>query len=109
MRILIVDDNPEVAETFAGFCRAAGQEPTVVGSRGRCLRTLPDDYRPDRILVDASLPREFIQQIFDRYHVPAVGITGGPPANVNTRGIPVLTKPTEPATVLAALEHAGGN
>ena len=107
LKILVVDDNAEVGDSFAQAFAALGCEVKVIGSRGRCLTTLPGDWRPDRVLIDASMPEGWIRQIRGRFPVPTVGITGGPVTPAALADVKILEKPSQPAAVLAELEKAG--
>ncbi len=105
MNILVVDDNPEVADSFADAFTEMGHRVEVIGNKGRCLETVPKQFTPDALLLDASMPSVFLLKVLARYHTPAVGISGGKDSNLPGR-IPMIEKPSEPSLILAALESA---
>jgi CheY-like chemotaxis protein len=55
MRVLVVDDEPDVGAVFRDFLLELGHEPLLVGSAEAALKTLETD-RPDAIILDIHLP-----------------------------------------------------
>jgi PAS domain S-box-containing protein len=51
-RVLVVEDNPEVAEVAAGLLELLGSEPRVVSSAEAALRALQEGERPDLMFSD---------------------------------------------------------
>lgn len=64
MRVLIVEDEPDVGAVFRDFLLELGHEPVLVGTAEAALSRLETD-RPDAILLDITLPGlsglEFLQ------------------------------------------------
>lgn len=64
MRVLIVEDEPDVSAVFRDFLVELGHEPFLVRSAEAALRSLEQD-RPDAIILDIHLPGlsgiEFLQ------------------------------------------------
>ena len=54
-RVLIVDDNPDVADSMALLARSWGHE-VVVARNGPSALELADRFHPERVLVDIGLP-----------------------------------------------------
>ncbi|GAA5072569.1 two-component system OmpR family response regulator [Thermocatellispora tengchongensis] len=54
-RILVVDDEPNLADLVAMALRYEGFEVAAVGSGGRALALVPE-FRPDLIVLDIMLP-----------------------------------------------------
>lgn len=80
MRVLVVEDEVDVADVFSDYLTELGHEPTVVRSAEAALGRLQTD-RPDAILLDLNLPGmsgvEFLQlkRIRDA-GVPIVAVSG---------------------------------
>ncbi len=55
-RVLVVDDNQDVANSFAMLLNAMGHEVRVVYDGAAALEAVPD-FQPDVILLDIGLPR----------------------------------------------------
>jgi PAS domain S-box-containing protein len=54
-RLLVVDDNMDVAESFAALLRALGHEATAVFSSAEALDAV-EAFRPDVVFLDIGLP-----------------------------------------------------
>jgi CheY-like chemotaxis protein len=55
MRVLVVEDEPDVGGVFRDFLLELGHEPVLVRSAEAALRTL-ETHRPDAIILDITLP-----------------------------------------------------
>jgi len=55
MRVLVVDDEPDVGAVFRDFLAELGHEPLLVRSAEAALQTL-ETHRPDAIILDIHLP-----------------------------------------------------
>jgi signal transduction histidine kinase/DNA-binding response OmpR family regulator len=55
LRILVVDDHPDAAESMAALMQAAGHQPTVAHD-GPSAIALASRVRPDVVLLDIGLP-----------------------------------------------------
>ncbi|HVQ30016.1 MAG TPA: ATP-binding protein, partial [Vicinamibacteria bacterium] len=56
LRILVVDDNRDAAETLGVLLTALGATASVVGSGAEALAQL-DSFRPDTVLLDIGMPQ----------------------------------------------------
>ena len=69
MRVLIVEDSPAEAETFADLVAHHGHDPLVAASAEAALDTLAK-WAPDAVLLDISLPgmrwEEFLRILSER-------------------------------------------
>jgi len=54
--LLIVDDDPLVADSLAVFLRSRGYEVSVQTDSNRALRALKDGLRADLLLTDVNMP-----------------------------------------------------
>src|SRR4051794_26591452 len=54
--VLVVDDEPTIAEVVCRYLERAGYEARVAGDGQRALE-LPDAHRPDLVVLDLMLPR----------------------------------------------------
>lgn len=116
VRILVVEDVPDIREVFAVLLRAEGGEVTATGS-GREAADLVHQHDFDVVLSDIGLPDVpgdvLIRQIRAACRVPVrvVAITGyGEPFTSRARQAgadAVLTKPVEWSRVLAQLRDPG--
>lgn len=55
--VLIIDDDPEFAESVATVCQTAGYEVKVASTPERALATVAE-RRPDGILLDVMFPED---------------------------------------------------
>jgi DNA-binding response OmpR family regulator len=112
-KILIVEDQPSIAELMDLHLRATGYEVAVAEDAivaGRMIL----EARPDLLLVDVSLPymsgHDFVATLVADQtipHIPVIFITGdqsfGPRAAMLGAG--VITKPCEAGTLVALVER----
>lgn len=54
-RILVVEDNPDVAETMSALLQAAGHEVTAANNGPAALKKV-EEFAPDLVLLDIGLP-----------------------------------------------------
>jgi two-component system CheB/CheR fusion protein len=116
MRILLVEDAPDIREVFAVLLRVEGAEVTATGS-GREAAELASRNDFDVILSDLGLPDMpgdvLIRQILGtaRRRTRVIVVTGyGEPYLTRARQAGaevVLTKPVEWTRVLEALDRPG--
>jgi PAS domain S-box-containing protein len=57
-KVLVVEDNPAVAETAAGLLEQLGSRPLVVNSAAAALRALREGERPDIVFSDIVMAGE---------------------------------------------------
>lgn len=78
-RILIVDDEPEVAAVVAAIVRREGYEPATAANAETALKQV-DARPPALILLDVMLPGmdgfEFLRALRRRSEVPVIFLTG---------------------------------
>lgn len=55
MRILVVEDVPDVAATFAALLRAYGHRTQVAGDGANALR-IAREFKPEIVFIDIGLP-----------------------------------------------------
>ena len=55
VRILVVDDDPDIAEYFSMFLEDNGYEVQTACSEASALRTI-EDFEPNAILIDVMMP-----------------------------------------------------
>ncbi len=116
MRVLVVDDNPLVAEATAATLVAGGHAVEVAASAEAAL----DRHRPggwDLVLTDLRLPGMDGWALVERLRilepVLRVGLlTGWPPAEGEAGALArgaccLLTKPVDPVELLRQVELAG--
>jgi DNA-binding NtrC family response regulator len=82
MRILIVDDEPTVAEALAEAVRRQGHEALVTHQGAESLLAIRDDF-PDGVFLDLIMPGmsgvEVLRRIRDEWPgLPVVLVTGYP-------------------------------
>jgi CheY-like chemotaxis protein len=118
LRVLVVDDNVDQAESMAMLLRAAGQEVRVVYSGAHALATAAE-YRPQVVLLDIGLPeidgyeiaRRLRQDpLFER--LPLIAMTGYGQDTDRQRSLAAgfdhhLVKPADPQRLRELLEQLG--
>jgi signal transduction histidine kinase len=98
-RILLVDDDPMVAETTVGMLEVLGHRVTVASSAGRALEMLVADAAVDLVITDYAMPgmtgKELAQRIREtRPGLPVVLASGyAELAAQDDSGLPRLDKP----------------
>jgi two-component system, chemotaxis family, CheB/CheR fusion protein len=116
MRILVVEDAPDIRDVFTVLLRAEGAEVIATGS-GREAAAIVDDGRFDVVLSDLGLPDipgdVLIRQIIatSRGRTRVVAVTGyGEPFVTRARQAGadvVFTKPVEWTRILDYLKRPG--
>jgi CheY-like chemotaxis protein len=102
-RVLIVEDEPDVAEVVADVLEAGGYAPLIAGNGHEALELLRGGYRPHLIILDMMMPvvdgrafRREQQRIPEIADIPVVlltadGHTAQKAAAIGAHGY--LTKP----------------
>jgi PAS domain S-box-containing protein len=110
-RILVVEDNPEVAEVVAGLLEQLGNRPHVVSSAEAALNALDAGEEPDLVFSDIVMAGEMDGLALarrlraERPELPILLATGYSQAAEAMGGeFPILTKPYQ----LAELSRAVG-
>ncbi|HLI23009.1 MAG TPA: response regulator [Stellaceae bacterium] len=97
--ILLVDDDPIVAETTVGMLKVLGHRVTVASSAGRALEMLGANPKVDLVITDYAMPgmtgKELAQRIHEtRPGLPVVLASGyAELAAQDDSGLPRLDKP----------------
>ncbi len=115
MNVLVVDDNPLVAEATAATLVAGGHAVEVAASAEAAL----DRYRPggwQLVLTDLRLPGMDGWTLLDRLHILEPGLrvgvlTGWPPAEGEAAALArgaccLMTKPVDPPDLLREVARA---
>ena len=115
MNIMIVDDEPQVAEVLAKSLTRQGHRTTVVHSGAEALRLI-DTTTPDALFLDVSMPGinglEVLAEVRrTRPQLAVVVITGHdtPESRLRTRSLGAkfyLCKPVDDESLLAAISAA---
>jgi len=79
-RLLIVDDDEGVTQTFAGILRLEGHQVRTAGNAQDGLRET-EDFRPDAIILDLRMPLVnglgFLYRLRERFErIPVTIVTG---------------------------------
>lgn len=117
VRVLVVDDNAEIAETITALLRALGHRAYGCSTAQECLRAL-EEFAPDVVLLDICMPdcdgfdlcRQMRQHAAYR-GVPVVACSALDPADYQreTRDCgftDYLVKPVSLPRLAEAVEHA---
>ena len=67
MRILVVEDVPDVALTFSALIRACGHR-TQVAPNGNAALRMAQEFHPDLVFVDIGLPGMDGYEVAERLH-----------------------------------------
>jgi two-component system NtrC family sensor kinase len=114
MRVLVVDDEPEIAELIQETLRRAGHEVCVAGSGEEALALL-DESNVDAVFTDLKMPGmdgpTFYRELQCRHPQLAkkvIAVTGDTLSGaarefVEEAGMPVIDKPFALSDILAAL------
>ena len=119
LNVLVVDDNPDAAESMAVYLRAAGHTARVAWNGLDALAAARQD-RPDVVLLDLGMPCMNGYEAAHRFRddpairsavLVAVTGWGSDDDRMRTRAAGFahhLVKPVDPAAVLAVLrDHVG--
>jgi CheY-like chemotaxis protein len=118
LRILLVDDHPEVRSTTAALLADLGHSVTEAANGPEALRALKeDDCDYDLMISDYAMPHqsgtEFLREAREHCRdVPALIITGYAEADAisdRAEGVDVLLKPFTHAKLEAALHRLCGD
>lgn len=111
LRVLVVDDEPNVASLLCEALSQAGAE-TLVADDGQAALRLALEHRPDSIICDINLPRLSGTELMEELRRQAPGLarrvllsTGDPLTALafDGQGVRVLQKPFDLAAVMAAV------
>ena len=115
MRILVIDDDPDVQHTLAEMLRSGGHD-VVLARVGGALITDIREAAFDLVVTDMEMPhitgwhvREWVAA--HRPEVPVILVSGRIPANDPriTAFAAYIAKPVRKAALLAAVEEARGS
>ncbi|RAK58104.1 hybrid sensor histidine kinase/response regulator [Phenylobacterium deserti] len=108
--VLVVEDNPEVAEVAAGLIEQLGNQVRVVGSAEAALRALEEGPQPDLVFSDIVMAGEMDGLALarrlreERPGLPVLLATGySRAANQMTDEFPILAKPYQLSDLSRAL------
>ena len=110
-RIVLVEDDLDLARLYRGVLRMAGFDAMHVADGWSALRTIEDE-RPDLIVVDIHLPGlrgdELLNELAQRpetRQIPAIVVTGSDINLAVAQAKQVLRKPCPPDHLLSAVER----
>lgn len=109
-KVLIVDDDANVARAFARILTQGGYR-TTIANNGRHALACVDEEPFDVVISDVSMPEmggiELLTEVFRRdADLPVILITGGVPFECDA--CQCLTKPISPDDLLRAALRAAG-
>lgn len=111
MRVLIVEDEPVISLDMQTTLSRAGH--VVVGTAGSVRRALAflDESSCDIVVLDMNLGGESAAPVVDLLQKRGIGficISGYSAQRlpVNVKGAPLLSKPVEPRSLIAAIKTA---
>jgi len=110
-RILLVEDDADLARLYRSVLRMAGFEALHVTDGWSALRAIDDD-RPDLIVLDIHLPGlrgdELLYELSQRpetRQIPAIVVTGSDIHLAVAQAKQILRKPCDPERLVAAVER----
>jgi PAS domain S-box-containing protein len=114
LRVLLVEDNPQVAEVTGSLLIERGHSVTHAGNADEALRKLTAGLSYDLVFSDLVMPGErdgldLARMIRERWpHVPLLLATGYSDAASRTRdeGFPLIMKPYQPGALVTAIQQA---
>jgi DNA-binding response OmpR family regulator len=110
--ILVVDDEPRIAEIATDYLRAAGFDVITAGDGVRALESVRG-RRPDLIVLDLGLPRldgmDVARRVRSESDVPIIMLTARVEEDDRLRGLEVgaddyVTKPFSPRELVARVQ-----
>ena len=116
MRLLVVEDNDEVAESLVPLLQSLGCTVTRVDRADKAIYLLDEGQRPDLVLTDVMMPGELngeglARHIREKWPAQRVLLMTGYAeqlARISQLGFDVLPKPCTPQMLHAAIGKAGG-
>jgi two-component system, OmpR family, response regulator len=112
-RVLIVDDEPDIAKVLALLLKTRGYAVEVVTDSTQCLSRL-ESFRPNLIFLDIAMPKisgyDLAKQIRVQGDVPIIALSGYADREHTQRSIEAgcnqhLAKPVSLATLEAVISH----
>ncbi len=111
--ILLVEDDPDVAETVRSLLRAFGYDAEVAIDGNFGLRALRAGLRPALILLDLTMPNmdghrflELQREDAELSQIPTLVITAEPQMTAERLGVAgCLRKPFDPEVLLATIKQ----
>ena len=110
-RILLVEDDADLARLYRGVLRLAGFDALHVADGRSALRAI-DMHPPDLIVLDIHLPDlrgdELLRELSERRetrHIPAIVVTGSDIELAVLQAKQILRKPCAPERLVAAVER----
>ena len=116
VRVVVVDDNPDVRDMIASVLRDQGASVRVAESAVEAFRAVEEE-RPDVLVSDIGMPEEDGYALLQRVHavmaVPALALTAyaGPEdkKQAELAGFEMhMAKPVAPARLVAAVARLAG-
>jgi DNA-binding response OmpR family regulator len=111
-RVLVVDDEPKIAEVVASYLAKAGYEPLVAANGTEALR-LFDREQPHLVILDLMLPdipgEEVCRRLRARSRIPVIMLTAkvedaDAVAGLGLGADDYVTKPFSPRQLMARVE-----
>jgi PAS domain S-box-containing protein len=114
LRVLLVEDNPQVAEVAGSLLIERGHSVTHAGNSDEALRKLTAGSSYDLVFSDLVMPGErdgldLARMIRERWpHLPVLLATGYSDAASRSRdeGFPLIMKPYQPGALVTAIQQA---
>lgn len=114
VRVLIIEDEPLIAEDIADLVRGMGHEVVGAAAREEEARELASERKPELILADIQLKGgdngiRAVQKILRSTSVPVIFITGFPERLLTGEQLEpafLISKPFEPEVLKAAIGQA---
>ena len=110
-RILVIEDDHDLAQLYRGVLRFAGFDALHVADGWAALRVIEDE-RPDLLVVDVHLPGlrgdELLKELSTRPEtrpIPAIVVTGSDVDFTAAEARQVLRKPCPPDRLVSAVER----
>lgn len=110
-RILLVEDDADLARLYRGVLRMAGFDAMHVADGRSALRAI-DENPPDLVVLDIHLPDlrgdELLRELSERREtrqIPAIVVTGSDIELAVAQAKQILRKPCAPDRLVAAVER----
>jgi CheY-like chemotaxis protein len=110
-RILLVEDDKDLARLYRGVLRMAGFDPLHAADGWSALRAIDEDV-PDLIVLDIHLPGlrgdDLLKELSERpdtRQIPAIVVTGTDIDLAVAQAREILRKPCSPEHLVSAVER----
>jgi len=116
VRVLLVDDDQDICNSYEAFCTSAGFAVNTAASAEAALESLRGEPPPDVIVLDYAMPGksgiDLLNQLREdpaTRQIPVLIVSGRDLDLKSVHGAPWLRKPVPPEELMAHIRRAATN